>query len=318
MDKEEPMTSIIVPTFNRGHIIKKTIRCIIKQTYQNFELIIVDDGSSDNTKQVVNKFNDSRIRYIKRQVNSGGSIARNIGIKEARGEYIAFNDSDDIWLPNKLEMQMKIFDSSSKKVGVVYCDWAYIKGKKTYMHKNIKKKRREGDIYGEIDNFYFTIPTSTVILKKKCLEKSGVFDERFRAQEDYDLWIRLSKYYHFKYVKNPLVILQHSGRYRSAQVKSNFLLLEKYPHLFMRNKIFRFDFYYQIGKLFFFKKNKKRRIWQNHLRYAVRINPFNLYSIKIFLLYFSRYFLNEKEIYELYHILTNKITNSHILWILRG
>ncbi|MFQ5981414.1 MAG: glycosyltransferase family 2 protein [Candidatus Heimdallarchaeota archaeon] len=312
------LVSIVLPTHNRGHLISRAIKSILRQTYDNFEVIIVDDGSIDNTEPVVLSFNDSRIRYLRRNENLGGSSARNMGIKASKGKFIAFLDSDDIWLPQKLERQMRIFEESSPKVGVVYCEWAQFKGEKLRGHRYIKKKVREGDIHKLIDNYDFFIPTPTILLRKSCLEKTGLFDERFRAQEDFDLLIRLSRHYHFRYIKTPLVIQYHTGvlRYK-ARVKTNFLLLKKYPHLFENNKGFLFNYYFHTGKYFFFEKNEKKKIWQNYLRYALKINPISFYSIKIFILYFSGYLVEETKLHGLFQTLYKKISSSIMLWILK-
>lgn len=98
-----PTVSVVIPTYNRAHLVGRAIQSVLNQTYQDFEIIVVDDGSTDNTEEVVKSFNDPRIRYIRHDQNRGGSAARNTGIKMARGEYIAFQDSDDEWLPEKLE-----------------------------------------------------------------------------------------------------------------------------------------------------------------------------------------------------------------------
>jgi len=98
--------SVIIPTFNREKLIGNSIKSVLNQTLKNFELIIVDDGSTDNTKEVVDKFQDKRIKYIKLDTNQGASNARNIGIKNAKGKYMSFQDSDDIFYPNKLEIQL--------------------------------------------------------------------------------------------------------------------------------------------------------------------------------------------------------------------
>ena len=101
--------SVIVPTYNRADLISETIESILNQTYKYFELIIVDDGSTDNTEEVIRKFKDSRIKYIKTDNWGGPARPRNTGIKKTKGEYIAFCDDDDIWLPKKLEKQIRVF-----------------------------------------------------------------------------------------------------------------------------------------------------------------------------------------------------------------
>ncbi|OKH14938.1 glycosyl transferase family 2 [Fischerella major NIES-592] len=103
---QEPLVSVVIPTYNRADLIKHTLNSAIRQSYKNLEIIIIDDGSVDNTEEVVKAIDDSRIRYIRLPNNSGGSVARNTGIENARGEYIAFLDSDDLWIPEKIELQL--------------------------------------------------------------------------------------------------------------------------------------------------------------------------------------------------------------------
>lgn len=117
--KNNPKVSVIIPTYNRAHLIGRAIKSVLNQTYKDFEIIIVDDGSTDKTEEVVKDFKDERVRYIRREKNKGGSAARNTGIKAARGEYIAFQDSDDEWLPEKLEKQMKAFEAMAMAKPVI-------------------------------------------------------------------------------------------------------------------------------------------------------------------------------------------------------
>ena len=104
--------SVIITTYNRAHLVGKAIKSVLNQTFQDFELIVVDDGSTDNTEEVINSFNDTRIRYIRHKINKGGNAARNTGLRNSKGEYIAFLDSDDEWLPEKLERQLEVFKKS--------------------------------------------------------------------------------------------------------------------------------------------------------------------------------------------------------------
>ena len=110
---KSPLVSVVLTTYNRADLISETIESILSQTFRNFELIVVDDGSTDNTEEVVRSYNDERVHYIKTDNWGGPAKPRNIGIKKAKGEYIAFCDDDDLWLPNKLEVQLKHFDSDT-------------------------------------------------------------------------------------------------------------------------------------------------------------------------------------------------------------
>ena len=104
--QNKPLVSVIIPTYNRGRLILDSINSVLNQTYKNIELIVVDDCSTDNTEEILKSINDSRIKYVKLEKNSGACIARNKGIELSTGEFIAFNDSDDLWITTKLEKQL--------------------------------------------------------------------------------------------------------------------------------------------------------------------------------------------------------------------
>ena len=202
---KNPTVSVIIPTYNRAHLIGKAVKSVLSQTYQDFEVIVVDDGSTDNTGEIVKSFNNFIIRYISYSDNRGVSAARNTGIKNCQGEYIAFLDSDDEWLPEKLNKQMKIFESESSEVGVVYTGDYYVDEK----DKEIKKvhiPRKKGYIYEDLLKAEGGLYLSTVLVKKECFTKVGLFDEDFPAREDLDMWIRIAKYYKFRYVEDLLVV----------------------------------------------------------------------------------------------------------------
>jgi glycosyltransferase involved in cell wall biosynthesis len=206
MLNEKPTVSVILPTYNRAHLVGRAIQSVLDQTYQDFEIIVVDDGSKDNTEEVINGFTDTRIRYVKHQQNKGGSAARNTGIKFAKGKYIAFQDSDDEWLPRKLEIQRETFEVVSLEVGVIYTDMLRIEnnGNEKYWHSPTVK-------YGSIINSrtldyqVIGIGIQSTLIKRECFDRVGVFDERFPRFIDLDLFVRLLKNYHFYHIKKPLV-----------------------------------------------------------------------------------------------------------------
>lgn len=184
-----PIVSVIIPTYNRAHLVGRAIKSVLNQTFQDFELIVVDDGSTDNTKEVVNSFSDTRIRYIKHEINKGGNAARNAGLKNSKGEYIAFLDSDDEWLPEKLEKQVNMFQKSSDEVALIY-SWAEIIDEKGNLFMK-SQPMIKGEALREILNGNF-LPSSTVIVKKACFDKVGLFDENFTSCQDREMWTRIA------------------------------------------------------------------------------------------------------------------------------
>src|SRR5262249_55117741 len=123
-----PKVSVIIPTHNRAEFLRSAITSVLKQTFQDFEIVIIDDASKDHTREVIANFNDTRIKVIYNQVNKGDAGARNIGVMNSNCEYIAFLDDDDEWLPEKLKMQTRLLDNSPPEVGGVCTDHFIIKG----------------------------------------------------------------------------------------------------------------------------------------------------------------------------------------------
>lgn len=208
-----PTLSVIIPTYNREKLIARSIRSVLHQTYRDFELILIDDGSTDETEQVVQDFGDERIRFFRQEENRGAAAARNIGIKESKGTFIAFQDSDDEWLPEKLERHMQVFEKELPGIGVVYSDmWRVLKNGKTEYHK--APKVLSGPIINPATQWYqvYMQGTQSVVVKKLCFDQAGYFNEEFLYLEDLELFIRLSKQYGFYHIQEPLVRYHEKGR----------------------------------------------------------------------------------------------------------
>lgn len=184
------MVSVIIPTHNRCDLLQRAIKSVQMQTYTDLEIIIVSDGSTDKTKEIVTDMADidKRIRFIEYHPAKGGNTARNTGIQAAKGEYVAFLDDDDEWKKEKIEKQIAVMQSD-KAIGLVYTGVHII-----YVNEGISyntKARDEGNLQKRIllDNCIGT--TSTVMVKKELFEKTGMFDVNLRALQDFDLWIRV-------------------------------------------------------------------------------------------------------------------------------
>lgn len=208
--------SIIIPTYNRAHLIERSIQSILNQTYEDFELLIVDDGSTDNTQEVVEGINDFRIRYIPCEENGGAAKARNIGIAEAKYDYIAFQDSDDEWHSDKLEKQMKVMQTSSADTGLVYCEYHYngLNGIEDICpDRKISLEQKSGNIFPQLlaGNM---IGTPVMLVKRECFDKVGVFNENFPCMEDYELVLRIAREYRIEFI--PEVLLEVHANYQSV------------------------------------------------------------------------------------------------------
>lgn len=214
MDKTKPMVSVVTPTYNRADFLAEAIDSVLAQTYTRFEMIIVDDGSTDGTRELVERYSDDpRIRYFY-QENQGQSVARNWGIAEAKGEFVCFLDSDNAWFPHKLERSLDVF-RANPSVDIVYGDNVLIDehGRESGRDSMV---RHSGRITSELlkDNF---VTMNTTMTRRRCLEEMGGFNPNDPVADDYGLWLRLSSRYKFEYV--PEVF----GKYRvmSNQISSN-------------------------------------------------------------------------------------------------
>lgn len=272
-EKSVPFVSVIIPTYNRARLLGRAIQSILNQTYPNFEIIVVDDCSTDKTENVVRSFRDERIRYIRQEKNTGAVVARNRGIKAAIGEHIAFQDSDDEWLPEKLEKQMKAFEIGPLDLGVVYTSyWRIDRGRGVYWPPSYLKQT-----YGRIhdalleNNF---IDTPTAVVRKECFEKVGLFENLPRLQE-WDLWLRISKRYSFGHVNEPLVnaYLQPDSisRNMNAFVIAREYILKKYfKEISKKPRLLRHH-YFEIGTLLCL--NGEIEEGRSYFFKAIRINP---------------------------------------------
>ena len=199
---EKPLVSVIIPTFNRANLIGRAIQSVLDQTYQNIEIIIVDDASNDNTEEIVRKFHIKDVVYIRHNCNKGGGAARNAGIIASSGQYIAFLDDDDEWLNDKLEKQVKTIRTLSSEWGGIYCGFYRITGKKTKKVEVFKK----GDLRNELLREKLDIgSSSTLLFIKKIILEIGLFDETFERNQDYELLIRFFRKYKLFSLKEPLV-----------------------------------------------------------------------------------------------------------------
>lgn len=188
-----PLVSVILPTYNRAHLIAESILSVLAQTYKNFELIVVDDGSTDNTDAVIAQFSDSRIRYIQ-QPNRGRSNARNHALSLARGELITFLDSDDLYLPEKIACQVEYLQSHPG-TGMAYTS-AYCIDELSNRLEHQYIASVSGLIYESIAFFTpVTITLPTVMTYKSVINKVGGFDEAMHRFEDTDMWRRIALNY---------------------------------------------------------------------------------------------------------------------------
>lgn len=227
-----PIISVIIPSFNRGHCLKICIESVLKQTFHDFEVIVVDDASTDDSLAHIKTLSDPRIRYLEHDTNRGGAAARNTGIEAAKGEFVAFLDSDDYWAPQKLEMQIKLLREKGEDYGFVYT-W--------FVRNNPAGEELGRDSYSIdgpaldkllVKNYIGTF--SSVMVRKSALMAVDGLDVKMKSCQDWDLFIRLSRITRVCCVEDYLVhyLQNRNDRYRISSnpdsiIQGHKRLLEK-------------------------------------------------------------------------------------------
>lgn len=263
-----PEVSIIIPTFNRANFLKIAINSVLNQTYSDYEIIVVSNGSTDNSEMVVEKFQDPRIKFIKQEASGSPASPRNHGIRISKGNYIAFCDDDDIWLPEKLEQQME-FLTNNLQFGVCYTKMKRFNEQRewiNYQEETIDLIDSKSLLYKN------TVPLSSTIVRKNILEDFEWFDEakEIAGAEDYELMLRLSKKTSM-FCMQKYLILYYSGDARfsntdSSIIKTNIKYLKR---LFGVYKIV-------VGKKYF----KWREVLCPFLKNIFQCLKIILYSLK--------------------------------------
>ncbi len=274
------LVSIIIPTRNRALLLRRAINSILKQTFQDFEVIVVDDSSTDNTKEII-KFKDKRIRYfLKKRKPHNPASTRNDGIKKAKGEYVAFLDDDDEWLPEKLEKQMKVF-SGNKNIIVVHSNYYLIKDDGVF--KKGYKLKLEGNVSLK-DFVYKGITPSTAIIKKKYLKKE-LFDENLNCAEDRELFIRISKYGEIAFCSEFLVNVYKHKKNTTLNLKNKIeseeYFIKKYLKELTEQKLL-WIYFYRLGSLNISNKEFKKA--RTYFSRTIKLRPlfFRAYPYYVF------------------------------------
>lgn len=266
-----PKVSVIIPTHNRPELLKGAIKSVLNQTFQDFEIIVVDDGLEKRANNMISSFNDKRIKYIQHKKEKGGGAARNTGIKNSSGNFIAFLDDDDEWLPKKLKIQMGRFENTPDDIG--FCFSAV---------KNIHDNREEiSEVPDGIAN-YFELAlrrfkgflTVTLVVKRFVFDKMGLFDEKFPSHQEVDLIIRIAKKYKGLGINQPLVKVSMSEGHRRVgsnskkRIAGREMILKKYYSEFKKRPKILAKHYFQLAlfcrddKQLAKAKDMFRRAWQ--------------------------------------------------------
>jgi glycosyltransferase involved in cell wall biosynthesis len=269
----QPLVSVIIPTYNREQYLRKALDSVLAQTYQRFEIIVVDDGSTDNTRTMLSAYQES-VRYVY-QENQGISKARNTGIRNSHGDCIAFLDSDDYWLPEKTELQVALLQKHPE-YGMVASRCSSVR-----LDGSFREKNRPGTSGWVLENLFQAnfIRTSAAIIRKECFHEVGLFDEELKECEEYDLWLRMASQYPIGFINKSLAVYVDnaegvstdslSGRLYRLKVLEKAYLKRKIPPKMYRNRIANTCHY--IGRHYLAKGQKENG--RNYLIKAQRLKP---------------------------------------------
>lgn len=232
---DSPFFTVVIPTHNRSNFLKRAIVSVLNQTFDDFEIIVVDDHSTDDTASAVSSFFDHRIQYVINHRTKGACGARNVGIFLAKGKWVAFLDDDDIWLPEKLKAQSELARNLNESAGLICTDYAIFKekGQRPRIYKNrpsgwIRDKLLYGGSIGCL---------STVCVRTEILRAIEGFDERFPSNQDQDLWLRVAEVSKFAHVPKTLVCFMQDrrkdriGRNPKSKLEGYIMLHNKYSAL---------------------------------------------------------------------------------------
>lgn len=212
-----PTISVIVPTYNAERTILETIKSVQQQTFPDFELIVIDDGSKDRTLEILQTIKDERLKIFSYE-NGGNALARNRGISHATGEFISFIDADDLWTPNKLELQL-IALQQNQEAGVAYSWTSYfIDGQEEFIFP-YNPIFFEGNVYDKLLVNNFVASGSNILVRRKAIESSGEFEPTLKRCADWDFYIRLAAKWHFVVVPKHQILYRQSSNSLSSKVE---------------------------------------------------------------------------------------------------
>jgi glycosyltransferase involved in cell wall biosynthesis len=227
----DPLVSVVIASYNCGRFLAGAIESVLAQTFTDHEITIVDDGSTDDTERVIQPYRlDARFRYL-RTDHFGQPAAKNVGIRRARGRYVAFLDADDLWLPTKLEKQVELFERSRTELGVVYCRRRWIDEGGRELDREERQPQR-GDVLARLFHRPFICFSSSMI-RRTVLDDVGLFDESIPMAIDYDLWLRIGLKYHFDYVDERLVMYRTGHGNLSSRLPERVVCVRKIIHRFL-------------------------------------------------------------------------------------
>ena len=278
MNRNSPIVSVVIPTHNRAHLLGRALRSVLRQSFTDFELIVVDDASADDTTNIINGFPDKRIKYIRHGSNLGAPAARNTGIANARGHYIGLLDDDDEWYPEKLAKQVLKFSQVPETVGLIYSGYEVRESDGRLLRTYLPEAR--GDVHLRL-LLGTTLGSPTPLILKDCFQKVGHFDESLKSCQDWDMWKRIADHYEFDYVPEILAIGYRHERQISADFASMIpgrtRMVQKHLAEFRRHPEILVIHLKRLGKMHCINGTWKEAI--HWFRETLKVNPLEIFKI---------------------------------------
>jgi glycosyltransferase involved in cell wall biosynthesis len=279
-ENKQPVFSIILPTYNRAHLLSRAIKSVLSQTFQDFELIVIDDASPDQTQELVASFHDSRLVYLQQKKNRGPSTVRNVGIRQARGKYVSFLDDDDEYMPQFLVETYRVFEAAPEQVGFTWCGVRDVQdtpgGERTI-------RERLWESYPESGTHIYSTSYGLTI-RANCFDIVGLFDEEIvGGVEDTDLLLRLGRSFDFRVVSGILIKRHHHQEAQLTDItpqraKGYEQLLAKHAEFFKKGS-FQWRRYYQRAAFLYYQTGNEVRARQLMLK-VIQANPLRLRTWK--------------------------------------
>lgn len=288
--KTNPLVSVVIPTYNRADVVGRAINSALAQSHSNLEIIVADNASSDDTAEIVNSITDKRVKFIRHDVNKGPGASRNTGLRNSTGDYIAFLDSDDEWLPEKVTSQLEVFKKEGDRIGMVFTN-----GFDEYRNAMAIIGPIPSGIYydPQKDKFYplrkLITTLSSWMIPFSVAKKIGYLDESMIAWDDGDYWARIAYQFPIYFLNKDLMIWHaseiHLNMMNLDLVNGKELFLKKNYSYLKKDKGYLFKFYRSLGKdLLLFDKKKAR----SYLLKALTMNPLDSSTISKIIKTFSK------------------------------
>jgi len=274
------MVSVILPTYNRAHLVQESIYSVLGQTYTDLELLIVDDGSTDNTEEIVRAIPDPRIRYFKLPHSGRNAISKNFAIRQSKGTLIAFNDSDDTWVNTKLEKQVTLL-SQQPNIGFSITDAINYKAGQIISSRTyaVRQGIEYANIFNRMKENRFVVYNPTIVMRRSCFDKTGLFDETMPFGSEFHFNILLAFYFDAGIIYEPLLWRLMHGTNDSIQVPVENLeaFMSTFEYLYQNNMVSKkylykakSHAYRQIGHLF--KQTRNGTAARHNYRQSLKYN----------------------------------------------